>query len=145
MIQELVIASLLAAGASAVGTWKVQNWRYAAMEEERTAKVREDNRLNQIKERADSAKVIGALNAAKLKEQAARDAAANAGAERDSLHDDLARLRSGLPGLSLAACQERASTLSEVFEQCTDRYIGMAAKAQRHSDDTDTLEAGWPK
>ena len=92
--------------------------------------------------------VIGGVmgnKAADTQAGAARDAAAGALLERDSLHNDLAKLRNDLPGISANACKERVKALTEVFEQCTDRYIGMAGKAQRHSDDTDTLEGGWPK
>ena len=140
-----IATALVAAMLSAIGTYKVQDWRYGAKEADRVEAAREKEKLDRLVENRLSGNVIGALNEAKKREAAARDAAAGALSERDSLHDDLAKLRNDLPGISANACKERVKALTEVFEQCTDRYIGMAGKAQRHSDDTDTLEGGWPK
>ena len=140
-----LLAAIVSAALSGIGVWKVQDWRYGAKEADRVTAAREKEKLDRLVENRLSGNVIGALNEAKKREAAARDAAAGALSERDSLHDDLAKLRNDLPGISANACKERVKALTEVFEQCTDRYIGMAGKAQRHSDDTDTLEGGWPK
>ena len=140
-----LLAAIVSAALSGIGVWKVQDWRYGAKEADRVEAAREKEKLDRLVENRLSGNVIGALNEAKKREAAARDAAAGALSERDSLHDDLAKLRNDLPGISANACKERVKALTEVFEQCTDRYIGMAGKAQRHSDDTDTLEGGWPK
>ena len=140
-----LLAAIVSAALSGIGVWKVQDWRYGAKEADRVTAAREKEKLDRLVENRLSGNVIGALNEAKKREAAARDAAAGALLERDSLHNDLAKLRNDLPGISANACKERVKALTEVFEQCTDRYIGMAGKAQRHSDDTDTLEGGWPK
>ena len=140
-----LLAAIVSAALSGFGVWKVQEWRYGAKEAERAEIAAEVSRQHRNKERKEAAQVIGAVNEARKREQDARTAAADALLERDSLHNDLAKLRNDLPGISANACKERVKALTEVFEQCTDRYIGMAGKAQRHSDDTDTLEGGWPK
>ena len=140
-----LLAAIVSAALSGIGVWKIQDWRYGSKEADRVTAAREKEKLDRLVENRLSGNVIGALNEAKKRESAARDAAAGALSERDSLHNDLAKLRNDLPGISANACKERVKALTEVFEQCTDRYIGMAGKAQRHSDDTDTLEGGWPK
>lgn len=140
-----VATAILAAILSAIGTFKVQDWRYGNKEAERISQVLEDNRLNRVTEQNQAKTVIGAINAARKREAIARDDAAGAQSERDRLRNDLDKLKSDLPGLTADACRERAATVTELFDRCTDAYQGMAGKAQRHADDTLTLEQAWPK
>lgn len=145
VIYTYVLVAIVSAAISGWGVWQVQNWRYGEKEAERIAQVLEDNRLNRVAEQKQAKTVIGAINAARQRETIARVDAAGAQSERDRLRNDLDKLKSDLPGLTADACRERAATVTELFDRCTDAYQGMAGKAQRHADDTLTLEQAWPK
>ena len=140
-----LLAAIISAALSGWGVWTLQDWRYGAKEADRVTAAREKEKLDRLVENRLSGNVIGALNEAKKREAAARDAAAGALSERDSLHDDLAKLRNDLPGISANACKERVATLSELFDQCAIAYQSMAGTSQRHANDTLTLEQAWPK
>jgi hypothetical protein len=140
-----LLAAIISAALSGIGVWKVQDWRYGAKEADRITAAREKEKLDRLVENRLSGNVIGALNDAKKREATARGAAADALSERDSLHDDLAKLRNDLPSISANACKERVATLSQLFDQCAGAYQGMAETAQRHANDTLTLEQAWPK
>jgi len=144
MIIQLVVAILIFI-AGAAGGIKWHAGQDAIIENKRLELVREQARAHRATERAQSTTVIGALNEARKRETVARVAAAGARTERDGLRDDLAALRANLPGASADACRERAATLSELFDQCAGALESLAGKAQRHADDTLTLEQGWPK
>ena len=85
-----------------------------------------------------------ALKKANLRANANKVAAAAAGAERDSLRDELAAASAKLPSLSHQACLARADAISAVFEQCSRDFEGMARKAQGHANDALTLDEAWP-
>ena len=140
-----VATAILAAILSAIGTFKVQDWRYGNKEAERISQVLENNRLNRVKERGDAANVIGAMNAANQRAKDSAVAAADASAAVDGLRDELDRIKRGLPGSTLDACRQNAATLATVFEQCSREYKAMGGYAEGHADDTLTLEQAWPK
>lgn len=139
--------ALLVAGFG--GGWMVQAWRYG----EKIIAI-------QFKHADDTAKAVGqalekttlyqrqkdeALHAAQLREMALRrDVAAVAG-QRNGLRDELAASRRDLPGASREAARDYAAALADVFEQCTDRYSGVAEKADGHSFDALKFEQSWPK
>ena len=68
---------------------------------------------------------------------AARDAS-------DGLHNDVATLRSQLSTASRDAVNQYASTVSDVFEQCSRRYSDLAATADGIVNDRKTLIESWP-
>lgn len=71
-------------------------------------------------------------------------AAAGARAERDSLRDELAAARAGLPTASCASVREHAAALNTVFDQCAGALEDLAGKAQGHAADALTLREAWP-
>jgi hypothetical protein len=70
-------------------------------------------------------------------------AARAAGFERDRLRDDLANNRAALAGATPSSVAAYAETLGNVFEQCTREYLEVAAAADAHALDTDTLFTAW--
>jgi hypothetical protein len=82
---------------------------------------------------------------AKAQAQAKSNAAAAAAAraERDGLRDDLAASRTTFADSTHASLAAYASTLSVVFEQCTKEYSDVAAKADGHAADANTLFTAW--
>ncbi len=77
----------------------------------------------------------------------------NADADRarataNSLRNDLTAARARLSGTSPAACAavtHYASTLTNVFEQCTERYRAVAESADRHAADAKMIWSAWPR
>lgn len=92
-----------------------------------------------------SNKVIKAQNDAKERETTLRSAAVAAAFESDGLRDDLATLRVQLDQTTRAAAIERALALGVVLQQCSKEYQGLAAIADRHASDVQTLIQAWPK
>ena len=71
--------------------------------------------------------------------------AAHARTAADSLRNDLSTLRAHLPTLTRQAVERYADTASVVFLECSQRYTGVAAKADSHAADQQTLKESWPK
>jgi hypothetical protein len=92
-----------------------------------------------------SATVLKAQNDAKIREAALRGAAAAAATQSDGLRDDLTAERLRYDQLSRDAVVERAAATSNVLADCSRRYQGMAAIADRHASDVKTLIEAWPK
>jgi molecular chaperone GrpE (heat shock protein) len=61
------------------------------------------------------------------------------------LRGDVAALRQRLANAPAAACLDAAATLGELLGACQDEYRSMAAAAQGHAADLETLNAAWPK
>lgn len=61
------------------------------------------------------------------------------------MRDDLATLRSRLPGLSPSACAATADVALDVFQQCADEYRALAQAADGHSEDARTVTEAWPR
>jgi chromosome segregation ATPase len=133
----------LLAGAFFSG-WTAQGWHRDSQEkdnaEQKLVEVR-DNAATSIR-RADT--VIEAQNAAKVRDRDLRIAISLARDERERLRVELEESQRQLAGLSAEACIKRAATLSDVLNQCTERYTGVAEKADRHANDVQTLTDAWP-
>ena len=160
MIYSHVIAAVLAAALSAAGTWKVADVvhqgdlrkydaKIAGMEKQQqediltavkdSAKVEKERYERNIKQILDSE------YKARAREVEQRRAAASARAESDSLRDNLAAIKSGIPGLTATAARQYTATLSGLLGDCTGRYTEMGATAQGHANDVRTLIERWPK
>lgn len=50
-----------------------------------------------------------------------------------------------LPGSSVAACVESASTIAELFSRSSEEYQRVAEAADRHANDARTCYEAWPK
>ena len=68
------------------------------------------------------------------------DAARN---ERDRLRDDLIASRSSFAQATDTSLAQYTNTLSVVFEQCTREYSELAAKADGHATDAQSLFTAW--
>lgn len=100
---------------------------------------------NRAKEQAQSKRLIEAKNAATKRETILRGDADRARTELDGLRNDLATVCTNLPGDPSDACAKRAAAIPELFGQCAARYSGLAAKADRHANDSLMLQQAWPK
>jgi septal ring factor EnvC (AmiA/AmiB activator) len=140
----------IAAGALAVGLltgWTANGWRLngkideMVLEHTQAVQVATQKALdetNRMQREKDDA-------VAKAQAQAKSNAAAAdaARAERDGLRDDLAASRTTFADSTHASLAAYADTLSVVFEQCTKEYSDVAAKADGHSADANTLFTAW--
>lgn len=108
-----------------------------------TAQRAADARVRQA-EKAVAATYQGALNDALKKQTALQAAADRAGRERDGLRKQLSAAEQRLADASPGALIEYASTLNELFGQCSERYTRLAAAADGHAADAATCRAAWP-
>jgi hypothetical protein len=140
----------IAAGALAVGLltgWTANGWRLNAKIDEMVLEhtqavqvatqkaLEETTRMQREKDNA----------IAKAQEQTRANVAAADAArrERDGLRDDLAASRGTFASSTNTSLAAYADTLSVVFEQCTKEYSDVAAKADGHALDTNTLFTAW--
>jgi hypothetical protein len=66
----------------------------------------------------------------------------------NSLRSDLATARTRLPASGAdpdGTIAEYARVVTDVFEQCTERYRGVAEKAGRHAADAEMMQEAWPR
>jgi hypothetical protein len=140
----------LLAGAIGVGLltgWTANGWRLngkideMVLEHTRAVQVATQKALdktNSMQKEKDDA-------VAKAQAQAKSNAAAadSARAERDGLRDDLAASRTTFADSTHTSLAAYADTLSVVFEQCTKEYSDVAAKADGHATDANTLFTAW--
>lgn len=85
-----------------------------------------------------------AIHEANEREKSLRADVARVSAERNGLRGDLAASRAGIAGASVEALRRRVAALTDVFEQCTDRYSDVAEKADRHAADALMFDKAWP-
>ena len=71
--------------------------------------------------------------------------AADAAATADRLRHDLAAARGRLSAATAEACRATASTALELLGTCADDYRDMAAAADGHAADVQTLTEAWPQ
>lgn len=138
----ILLAVFVAGGMAA---HKYDTGQFALKEAARIEVTREAERINRVAELNHSQTVIKASNDSRIRETKARSDAAGAMSERARLRDEINAIRANMPGLSADACRERASAVSELFDQCVGAYQSLAGKADRHASDTLTLEQAWPK
>ena len=140
----------IAAGALAVGLltgWTANGWRLNGKIDEMVLKHTQALQVATERAAKETARMQGEKDAAlrKAVEIVRRnvvdaDAARN---ERDRLRDELAASRSTFADATIPSLVEHARTLSIVFEQCTREYSELAAKADGHAADAETLFTAW--
>jgi hypothetical protein len=140
----------IAAGALAVGLlsgWTANGWRLNGKIDEMV--LEHTQALQVATERAakETARMQGEKDAAIQKAAALAqrnlvDATA-ARDERDRLRDDLIASRSTYADSTLASLVDHTRALSVVFEQCTKEYSDVAAKADGHATDAQSLFTAW--
>lgn len=143
--QAIVLA--VAAAVSFGGGWLGNGWRLgeqhnAVALEQSKASFRALENANAETIRIQEVK-DDAIQKAQEQARANAVAARAAGAERDRLRDDLAANRAALASSTPAAVAAYAETLGDVFEQCTREYLEVAAAADAHATDADTLFTAW--
>lgn len=140
----------LLAGALAVGLltgWTANGWRLngkideMVLEHTRAVQVATEQaaaKTQQMQEEKDAAlrKAVEIVRRNVIDADAARN-------ERDRLRDDLIASRSTFAEATDASLAQYASTLSVVFEQCTREYSELAAKADGHATDAQSLFNAW--
>ena len=149
MIWTHTAAAILAGVLAAVGTWKVQDWRYTGqINQIKAAQAEAVNTATREARAQESARFKGvqdAQAAAQTRAQVARRDADRARSELDRMRDTLSATRGGVPGESTAACTQRADAAADVLSQCATAYLDLAAIADRHANDARTLIEAWPK
>jgi hypothetical protein len=84
-----------------------------------------------------------AISKAREQVRANAVAASAANAELDRLRDDLTNNSADIGNATAASVTAYAETLSTVFQQCTREYLEVAAAADAHATDSDTLFSAW--
>ena len=147
-----VIKIGLALALGALISWSVQSVRYdtlrrdyaayranaqqAQLDAVQAARLAEKRNTQRLQEALDGAERREAKNLADA--AAARRAAG-------SLREQLAAIKSGLPGVSADACRQRSGVLADVLGDCAASYSGLAEQADRLASDLRTMNDGWPK
>ena len=155
MARMTVYACLLSALLGAVLAWCFQAVRLGAelsderlqasqyreqIAEERTAAGR---RVLAV-ERSINEKYQGVLNEARQKQAVLQAAADRAGRERDGLRKQLSAAEQRFADAAPSALMEYASTVNQLFGQCSERCTELAARADGHAADAATCRAAWP-
>ena len=139
-----VATGLIAASVAFTGAWKVQDWRYGAMEAERVENQLESERIAAKGALRNADRIIEAQNKAQIHDRGLRLAAAGARATADRLLDAKdAALRAATT--SHSACLERANTLGELLGTVEAAGRAVSEKADRHALDAQMLVEAWPR
>jgi gamma-glutamyltranspeptidase len=144
MLYATVAAMIISASVGAVGAWKVQQWRMDSDEKDRLSLQIVEERELRARESRRSQHVIDAQNMARAREAKLR-------ADADDLRIATGGLLSASEAAaaraqaSHAACLNTTSTFRRVFDQCSTNYGDLAATADRHVSDIQTLIDAYPK
>ena len=146
MKQTLLATILVALIAGTLG-WVVNGWRLNAQ----ISQLNQTHALALTKASEAAAAETARMQkekddaVAKSQTQARANAtAANAArAERDRLRNELQASRAELAQSTPASVVDYAATLTTVFDQCVREYLDLAAKADGHALDAQTLRDGW--
>ncbi|WP_349335367.1 hypothetical protein [Delftia sp. DS1230] len=149
------ITHLAAAGLAAFLAWSYQGARLGADLAEARANATSEKLAVSTAQRAADARVRRAeqsintnyqeaLNAARTREALLRRDLDQLRAVTDSLREQSADAARRLASAPPAAVIEYATALGVVFEDCRAAYGDMAAKAEGHATDVETLTKSWP-
>ena len=140
----------LLAGALAVGLltgWTANGWRLngkideMVLEHTQAVQVATQKAMDETT-RMQGEKDAAVQKAAALVQRNMADAA-SARNERDRLRDDLIASRATFTEATDTSLAQYTNTLSIVFEQCTREYSELAAKADGHATDAQSLFNAW--
>jgi hypothetical protein len=140
----------IAAGALAVGLltgWTANGWRLngkideMVLEHTQAVQVATQKAMDETT-RMQGEKDAAVQKAAALAQRNMADASA-ARSERDRLRDDLVASRATFTEATDTSLAQYTNTLSVVFEQCTREYSELAAKADGHATDAQSLFNAW--
>lgn len=149
MILPIAALVLLASAGTAGITWSIQANKYERQLTEQS--------LNQSRAYVRSLEVAHA-ETIRIQDQSKQAQANAAGRQRklvadnnavrvaaDGLREQLAQARTQLSTASLASSRQYAITTSELLDQCSRAYQGMAEKADGHASDTLMFLQAWPE
>ena len=148
MIYTHTAVAIVAGALAFWGGWQVQGWRLngqiAVMKTKQVEATATAVREARATESRRYQEVFDAQAKAATRTQTSRTASTAAAASGNRLRDDLAAsLRASQE--SAAACNQHATTLSGLLDQCSTSYRGMAENAQGHANDVTLLLESWPK
>lgn len=143
-----LITHLVVAAVAAASVWVFQDARWHADVAEIRLEASDEKLQAVAKTRADERAITstyqGALNEARVRETAMRrDIAAadlESGGLRDQLSEAARRIAAAAPGTLI----EYASTVNQLFAECSRSYQELAGAADGHAADARTLSAAWP-
>ena len=150
MIYTHAAAALIAAVLAAAGTWRVQEWRHAALDADRAAAAQEARRNQERATRETETRrqreVTHAQQQAADRASLARRDADSARAELDRLRHDITTARAdAVPGSACAASDRRAAAAADILAECSAAYQSLARTADGHVNDVRTLIEAWPR
>lgn len=138
-IITVFISALVAFGAA----WQVQDWRQAAREKQHETEQIAQLNARRVADTARLANLNSLQKAAEARALALRNLASNARRESDGLRGALVTL-SRQPATDTATSNQRATAVGELLAECSDQYQTLAATADRHASDVQTLSDAWP-
>lgn len=147
-IKALIVSAILGAVAWKVDSYldsveqrgydrAVSEYRMKLIEAQNDA-IAERNRLQGL--------VDAAIKGRSEREKTIQKSAAATGALVAGVRNELDAIRDGLSIATIDALRHSTATLSVVFGECTERYSGLAEKADRHASDIRAMtESGVSK
>lgn len=143
-----LVAIILAAGLFSAGMHYERN-RLTVKHQAETIKLQEAA-LKQAREAREKESTWKqqwevARNEATKRQQVIQADAAAARRTADSLRDQLAANRRAMSTATADAVRNYAATLSDIFEDCSGKYLEMAKAADGHASDVETLIESRPK
>lgn len=102
-------------------------------------------RLMRERENLMNERLRKAESNAETRQNENRRLAADAAATADRLRHDLVAARGRLSAATAEACRATASAALELLGACTDAYRDVAAAADGHAADVQTLTEAWPQ
>jgi len=148
MIPLPLISALIAGAISGAGVWAYQANKYEAQ----IATIQRDQATASFKQLENAhaqtislqAKADAAARKHASRSTALADAVRAAGIERDRLRDELSKASVQLPDASCSSARNYATTVNELFGQCTDQLRAVAGQADGHAADSLMLQEAWP-
>lgn len=140
----LALAGALVAGYFA---WAdhIGDVREAAVRAEYAAKTLVAEQAARAREQALQFQVTKAQNDAQARQTILVADAARTAVVANSLRNQLAIARRDLSSASIASTRKYATTLNDVFGECTAGYSALARQADGHASDSLMYQQGWPK
>lgn len=102
-------------------------------------------RLMRERENLMNERLRKAESHAETRQNENRRLAADAAATADRLRHDLAAARGRLSAATAEACRQTAGAALELLGTCADAYRDVAAAADGHAADVQTLTEAWPQ
>ena len=147
LIKPLLIAAVIAAAIFA-WNWHIkheQNIGYQKAVAEYNVKLLAAKEASDKREQELTTQVQEAQANGLKREETIKALAAAVGKSSDSLRNTANAIRLGLPHATVEAARTAADAFATVFSECQGRYGELAAKADGHASDVQTLMEAWPK